>query len=254
MLANRKIKTALWLVIILAILGSHTISYADEQSPDAGIDAIAAWINQVRSQNNLQAIIIDSKLNKIAAAHSRNMADNDLLGVNDTVSGTPFERIGSAGLTDINNLVVVARASDPGLLLEQLESQESLEKILSPEMTHAGVGIESDPENNLWLTIHMTERAISFTRFRLSQSNAVPAKRSITIRGNTAYKRIKVIMFPPEGIMQDLDLEHITVPGSNGDFEIALSFGISTGCFEFEFYVLKEGEYKLKNSFSMDVL
>ncbi len=253
MLASRKLKTVLWLIFVLTMFGTQAGFHADDQSPDTEIDTVLTWINHVRTQNNIKTLAIDPKLNKVALAHSRNMADHDLLAESGPVLDTPFKRIRSAGLTDINNLVVVAQAPDRNLLHGQLESQENLEKILSPEMTNAGIGAVSGPKGNLWLTIHMTERAITFTRFSLSQSNATPAKRSITIRGNTAYKKLKILMVPPEDIMQDLDLEHIVVPDSNGDFEITLSFGVSTGSFGFEFSVSEEGEYKIKNSFSMNI-
>ena len=254
MQTNRKLNIALlWLVFVLPVFFGNASLRAEEQSLEAVKDSAVNWVNQVRTEQGIQTLAIDSKLNEIAETHSKKMAANDLLSENDPVSGTPFERIRSSGLTDVNNLVVVAKAPDWDQLRDQLESQENLEKIISPEMTRMGVGIVSGPNGNLWLTIHMIERAITFTQFTLSQSNTVPARHSITIRGNTLYKKIRVLMVPPEGIEQKLALEHVVIPDANGDFEITLSFGISTGNFSLNFSVLQANKYKLMNSFSMDV-
>ncbi|MGD9157980.1 MAG: hypothetical protein PVG39_06210, partial [Desulfobacteraceae bacterium] len=166
---------------------------------------------------------------------------------------TPLERMQSSGLTDINNLVAVVKAKTIDLLPEQLESPENLSKIMSPEMTYAGIGIKEDSTGDLWLTIHMIERAITFSQFTLSQSNTTPVSRSITINGNTQYKKVRIILVPPEKSNPDLAVDRIIVPDSNNDFEITLTFGTATGSFDFEFYVRKDGVYKLKNFFTMGI-
>jgi hypothetical protein len=99
----------------------------------------------------------------------------------------------------------------------------------------------------------MTERAITFTQYNLTQSNTMPVRRSITIKGNTPYKKIEVTLIPPDSLNPDLSADRIIDPDANGDFEITLTFGIATGIFDFEFYVQENGEYKLTNFISISI-
>ncbi|MFC1837973.1 CAP domain-containing protein [Thermodesulfobacteriota bacterium] len=221
--------------------------------PDNIIDTTLTWINQAREREGLELLSIDPKLNRVAEKHSKQMLKHNMLSDNDPALGTPFERIESSGLTYINNLVAVARAKNRDLLREQLKSPGNKPKILAPDITHAGIGIEQDSTGNLWLTIHMTERAITFTQFTLSQSTDIPARRSITIKGNTPFKNIKATLVPAENTNPILAGDRIIVPDSSGDFEITFTLGTATGNFGFEFYVQKNGIYELKNFFSLDI-
>ncbi|NLD37045.1 MAG: CAP domain-containing protein [Desulfatiglans sp.] len=217
------------------------------------IDTTSTWINQCRTQKDIETLIIDQKLNSVAASHSMKMVELDMLSDSSKELGTPFERIKSAGLTDINNLVVVSKAKNIDLLQNQLESPENLLKILSPEMTHMGIGVKQDSAGEFWLTIHMSERAITFAEFILSQSYTEDAQRSITIKGNSLSKRIKVILASTETLYPKVDVDQIILPQPNGDFEITLNFGEATGSFDFEFYVEKDGGYKLMNFFNISI-
>ena len=254
MLILRKFKGIfIWLPLVLIMLPGHAALYGDQKLPDNIVDTALTWINQARAREGLEILTIDPRLNRIAETHSENMAGHNMLSDSNPTLGTPFDRIKSSGLTDTNNLVAVARANTRELLLQQLESPENLSKILSPEMTHAGIGIKQDSTGELWLTVHMIERAITFTQYKLSQSNTEPVIRSITIKGNTPFKKIEVALVPPDGINPGLSVDRIIDPDAKGNFEIALNFGSTTGTFEFEFYVQKNGEYKLMNFFSMDI-
>jgi uncharacterized protein YkwD len=240
-------------VLVLIIFSGYATLCSGQQLPDNIIDTTLTWINQARTQKGLKIISIDPKLNKIAKTHSKNMIEHNLLSDSNPALGTPFERMQSSGLTDTNNLVAVARAKTWDLLREQLKAPENLPKILSSEMTHVGIGMEQDSTGDLWLTIHMTERAINFTQYTLNQSNDIPASRSIKIKGNTRYKKVEVILIPPEDSNPDLAVDRVIIPNSSGNFETVLTFKTETGTFEFEFYVQIDGTYELKNFFSMDI-
>ena len=242
-----------WLPFVLIIFSGNVMLYGGQQLPENTVDTTLTWINHVRVQKGLEKLSIDPKLNRVAKAHSEKMAEHNMLSDSDATLGTPFERIKSSGLTDINNLVAVARAKNLELLQQQIMSPENLSKILSPEMTRVGIGIKQDSAGDLWLTIHMIERSITFTQFTLSQSNTTPAGHSITIKGNTTYKKIEVILVPPENSNPDLEVDRIIVPDPDGGFEINLTFGTASGNFQFEFYVEKDGVYKLTNIFSMGI-
>jgi hypothetical protein len=242
-----------WLVLALIVFGGHAGLEAKEPPPDTIVETALIWINQARAQEGLHSLSFDPRLNEAARAHSEQMADHGMLSESDPALGTPYERIRAKGLTDTNSLVVVVRARDWDGLREQLESTENLSRILSPEMTHVGVGIVLDPDGDLWLTVHMTERAITFIQFTLSQSSGLPVIRSMSIKGNTPHEKIKVLLVPPEGSKPDLAVERIVVPDSNGDFEVTLPFGAAIGHFGLEFSVPKDGSYTLKNFFSMDI-
>lgn len=224
-----------------------------QQSEKNIIDTTSAWINKCSSQKGIEALIIDQKLNSIAETHSNKMAELSVLSDSSKELGTPFERIKSAGLTDVNNLVVVAREKNIDLLQDQLKSPENLLKILSPDLTHMGIGVKQDSGGEFWLTIHMSERAITFNEFILSQSYTEDARRSITIRGNSPYKKIKVILVSPEGLNPKVDAERVITPQGNGDLEITFNFGEATGSFNFEFYVEKDSAYRLTNFFNMNI-
>jgi hypothetical protein len=241
------------ILLLLIIFFIHTMPCGGEQAPENVVDTTLAWINQHRSQKGIEKFIIDQKLNSVAEAHSVKMAELDMLSDSSTVLGTPFERIKSSGLTDTNNLVVVARAKNLELIRNQLESAENLSKILSPEMTHMGIGIKQDSSGEFWFTIHMSEHAITFTQFILSQTDTEDAQRSITIKGNTSYEEVKVILVSPETLNPEVNVDQIIAPQTNGDFEITLAFGTITGRCDFEFYVQKDGVYKLTNFFNMNI-
>jgi hypothetical protein len=242
-----------WPALVLIMFSGHTFMYGGQQMPDNIVDTTLTWINQARAQERLEILAIDPRLNEVADKYSGQMIEHNMLSVSNPDSGSPFERIRSSGLTDINNQVIVAMAKTLDILREQLESPENLSKLLSSEMTHAGIGIKQDSAGNLWLTVHMVERSIHFARFTLSQSNTTPVSRSITINGNTTYKKVRIILVPPEDSNPDLAVDRIIVPDSNDDFEITLTFGTATGTFDFEFYVQKDGAYKLINLFTMDI-
>ncbi len=242
-----------WIVLALIFFSGQATICRGQQLPGNIADAALTWINQVRAREGLETISIDPRLNKVAETHSQNMIDYNMLSDSNPDLGTPSERVKSAKLTDINNLAIVAEAKTWDLLREQLESPENLSGILSPEMTHAGIGLKQDSTGNIWLTIHMAERAITFNQFTLSQSNTDPVEHSITIKGNTTYKKVRAILVPPENSVFDLEEEHIIAPDSSGDFKITLTLGTATGTFEFEFYVQKDGAYKLKNFFTIGI-
>jgi hypothetical protein len=231
----------------------HAIPCGGQQVPDNITDTTLTWINQYRSQKGFKKLTIDQKLNRVAEAHSVKMAELNILSDSSTALGTPFERVKSSGLTDANNLVFVAKAKNYDLLRNQLESSINISKILSAEMTHMGIGVKQDSAGEFWLTIHMSEHAITFTQFILSQLNTEDAQRSITIKGNTSYEKIKVILTSPETLNPEAGIDHIVVPRPNGDFEITLTFGTITGSCDFEFYVQKDGVYKLTNFFNMNI-
>lgn len=241
----------LWSALFLFIFCLPFFIHAEEQ-PGITVDSILTHVNQLRTQEGLSELVVDKQLNDAAGMHSTKMAELDLLSVSSPELGTPFERVRKSRLTDTNSLVVVAKALNWSSLEEQLGSEDNLSKILSPEMTHMGVGIYADAEENHWVTLHMTERAINFTLFTMNQTTGNPIKRSMKITGNTRHEKIRVLMIFPEDSARD-NVEQIIVPDSNGDFEVKLSFGITTGNFSFEFSVSDNGEYKLKNSFSMGI-
>ena len=240
-------------VLVLIMLSGQATICRGQQLPDNIPDTALAWINQIRNAEGLKALTMDPRLNKVAETHSKEMVRYKMLTDSNPDLGTPFDRMKSAKLTDTNNLAAVAEAKTWNLLQEQLESPENLSRILSPEMTHAGIGLEKDSTGNIWLTIHMTERAITFTQFILVQSNTTPAEHSITIKGNTPHKKIRVILVPAGDTNPDLEDDYNIAPDSGGNFEALLTFGSATGSFDFEFYVQEDGTYKLKNFFNMNL-
>ena len=243
----------LWLALITVMFFGNVMVYGEQQLSDDIAGKTLELINLNRVSAGFKTLSVDPRLNKIAEKHVENMAENNTLAGSNAALETPFEKLRSSGLTDINNLIVVARAETFDLLKEQLESEVNLSKLLSSEMTHVGIGVTLDSAGELWLAIYMTERAITLTHFTLSQSDTNPVSHSITIKGNTAYKNIRLVLVPPEDLKTNLVADRILHPDSNGNFETDLNLGTMTGSFDFEFYVEINGVYKLKNFFNMGI-
>ncbi len=240
-----------WLPFVLIIFSGNVSLYAEQEVPENIADTVTAWINNTRSLKGLEKLSVDPRLNRAAVSHSEKMSEYNILSDSGSDLGTPLDRLKSLGLTDINSLVAVAKAETPELLLKQLESPENISKILSSEMTNMGVGVKRDTNGGLWLTVHMTERAVAFTQFTLSKTDTDPAGHSITVKGNTPYNKIEVVLIPLDKTNPDLAVDRVITPDANRCFEVTLYLGTETGSFDFEFYVEKDGGYQLKNIFSL---
>ena len=140
--------------------------------------------NNLRGKYSLPKLQVDSLLNQVAKAHSQDMAARKIPDSGPPEYETPFQRARKKRLTDLGNVVVVAKGNS----LEDLQAflqtdQAALQNLLSPQLTHIGIGIVPAQDNTIWLTIHMVERVITFSEFKLKRLSGVVPRRFISING-----------------------------------------------------------------------
>jgi len=217
-------------------------------------NAIVELINALRVKEGIPEVKIEPLLNQVAGEHSQDMAEKKILDYGPPVYKTPFERALSKRLSDMNNLVVVA-AGTLDVLKNFIQSDTvALEKLLSPGMTHIGVKIFSVGDDMRWLTIHMLERVITFTGFKLETRSGVAPGKSITIQGVTPVDKVKVgMIFGGDLDTEEYDSTKIVIPDSKGNFSMSFNFDLGDGQYGFLFWVYENGQYRKSNYFDIKV-
>lgn len=195
-------------------------------------------VNKLRGMNGLHALQTDPLLTEAAGEHSRDMAGRGVPDIGLHVYKTPFERAEAKRVTDMHNEVFVAQSLSLKGLKGEIQSDEGTDaNVLSPDMTHIGIGIYTGDNGIKWLTIHMVERVLALTDFRIEAGFGVDQKKTITICGKTHLNRIKAELFfgddpskaevvSIKGISPDSD-EHfcITLPFTKGKGHYCIMFG-----------------------------
>jgi hypothetical protein len=231
-----------------------------ECSKEVGMDmtaeenAIVELVNALRTEHGMPAVTIDPLLNQVAGDHSQDMAGKKIVDDGPPVYQTPFERAVSKRLSDMNHLVVVAAGTLDALKHFVQSDTGAIEKLLSPAMTHAGIKIFSAGDEVRWLTIHMLERVITFTNFKLETGSGVAPGKSITIYGVTAVDKVKVDMiFGQEPDADAYDKTKIVMPDAKRNFSVSFDFDLGDGQYGFLFRVYENGQYRKSNYFDITV-
>lgn len=121
-------------------------------------------------------------------------------------------------------------------------------------MTHTGVKIFSAGDGTRWLTIHMLERVITFTNFKLETSSGAAPGKSITIQGVTPVDKVKVgMVFGQELDAEAYDSTKIVIPDSKDNFSVSFDFDLGDGQYGFLFWVYENGLYRKSNYFDIKV-
>jgi hypothetical protein len=167
---------------------------------------------------------------------------------------TPYERAKQERITDLNHLVVVFSVDDVNDLKRQFELKEVIaEKLSNKRMTHLGVGVATDPQGTKWVTIHMLERAVTFTQFSLEASSGVFEKKSIRMEGRTLYEKINVNMTFLGPTEPEKAVTKIETPDLSGAFSLMFNFTFGPGNYQFSFSILSGAGYRETNRFSIEV-
>lgn len=216
--------------------------------------AIVELVNELRVKENVPKLKVDPLLNQVAKYHSQDMAAKKILDSGPPVYQLPFERSSKKRLSDINNRVVVAHANSIEGLKSFIQSDTAIiENLFSAEMTHIGVGSVS-VEGNMWLTIHMVERVITFESFMLKTRSGVVPKKSITIHGVTPKERVQIGMLYRESLgSDDYKFTKVITPESDGSFSVSFDFDLGDGEYGFLFWVYENGQYRKSNYFDIMV-
>ena len=238
------------------LLHPFAASCSGENGMDMTVEenAILEWVNALRAKEGIAEVKIDPLLNQVALEHSQDMAVKKILDTGPPVYQTPFERASGKRLSDINNLVVVATGTLDALKNVIQSDTGAMEKLLSPAMTHIGVKIYSAGDDIRWLTIHMLERAITFTGFKLETRAGVTMGKFITIQGVTPVAKVKVgMIFDGDMDTEDYDCTKIVIPDSKESFSVSFDFDLGDGQYGFLFWVYENGQYRKSNYFHIKV-
>nr|WP_320012397.1 CAP domain-containing protein [uncultured Desulfobulbus sp.] len=238
-----------WLAFFV-FLGLGNVQAQESQQELA--DKVYTWVNQQREGNSLSTLEVDSRLQTVARAHSQAMHKQNLVAATGPTFDSPEDRIKASGLTEVDTLVVVAKGASWEELVTQLGQEENLQVLLSPAMTHIGVGVTEDGEN-YWLTVQLVERRITFGTFTFTQTSSIPIRRSLEITGSSDQQKIKVVVIAPGASSTQVASEHVLTPDATGAFDEVLSLGSATGDFQFQFSCLRGDSYTLKHAFTLEV-
>ena len=102
-------------------------------------------VNKERTSRGLKALTLDPRLVPVARAHAAEMFRLKYFGHISPVTGSPFDRLKAAGITDyIRAGENLAYAQSVAIAHQGLMNSEAhRENILKPEYTKLGVGVES---------------------------------------------------------------------------------------------------------------
>jgi uncharacterized protein YkwD len=184
----RCLRVSVLLALVLALGTAPTDTTARQQKPQPAVEAtdlanrIHALINEKRKRHGLRLLAWNNALSRIAAKHSRDMANRDYLG-HDSPEGETFSdryrqdgylceiRIGNliyAGAENIalsrlynsmtmeNNIAYYNWNSVQEIALKTVEgwmhSPGHRKNILTPYWRQEGIGIEISPGNKIYIT------------------------------------------------------------------------------------------------------
>jgi hypothetical protein len=129
---------ALFAASALVFTLSHATALAQDDS--AGEDAMLARINELRAAQGAGPLARDGRLDQAARTHSHDMADHGQLTHVSTTTGTPTDRVHTAGLAIDEIAENVAMHSDTAQAEATLEaSPPHLANMLNPRFTHVGL-------------------------------------------------------------------------------------------------------------------
>jgi uncharacterized protein YkwD len=125
---------------------------------------IAAGVNSARLGAGLNSLIVEPNLSKVAQAHARDMALRDYFG-HDTPDGlTPWNRLSAAGAPFYAKAAENAakgQETTAEVVSGWLSSPRHRENMLTPGLTHMGIGVYFDSSDQL-MPVHVI---VDFTEF-----------------------------------------------------------------------------------------
>ena len=101
-------------------------------------------VNQERTKNGLNALIVDLEVARVAGVKSQDMADNNYFSHNSPTYGSPFDMMKKFGINYLHageNLAGNASVEKAHTAL--MNSAGHKQNILSPNFTHIGVGVRT---------------------------------------------------------------------------------------------------------------
>ena len=102
------------------------------------------FVNQERTKNGLNALIVDLDVARVAGIKSQDMADNNYFSHNSPTYGSPFDMLKKFGISYLHAGENLAGNSSVDRAHRALmNSSGHKQNILSPNFTHIGVGVRA---------------------------------------------------------------------------------------------------------------
>lgn len=133
---------------------------ASGETPEAGrafAEALYERVNRVRSDHHLVSLARRPELDRVAEAHSADMARRGYFSHTSPEGASPLDRIAAAGLDEMTlaaeNLGATDQSDPTARIVESwLASPEHRRNLLSPAMNTTGIGVARGPRGELLFT------------------------------------------------------------------------------------------------------
>ncbi len=235
--------------VLMLLSGLLTAAEAAVTTEDIR-NEIALQIESIREQQDLAALILDSKLAEIATAHCIEMAAEGVLAVGEPTFVAPADRARAKGVTDFVHRLLVAKEATGAELQSHLQTADSLSVLTDPTMTHVGIGAFVADDGSCWLTIHMVERVITFSPFRFnSWLRAGVPRQQVTVSGHLSGEmvRVRVLFAGQEKVVAESEVD------GDGDFTASIHLDKGKGLYRISFDVRRDNVYRQTNIFDYTV-
>jgi uncharacterized protein YkwD len=127
----------------------HADDAGAERSTTDVEDRLFALLNESRRAFGRAPLVRESAIDRVAAAHSRDMVASGFVGHVSPTTGNPTDRVSRAGLRSGLVLENIGRAYGARSLHEGLlESPGHRATLLNPDVTHVGLGVVAEPEGS----------------------------------------------------------------------------------------------------------
>lgn len=171
------------------------------RSADDAEAQVRELINRDRAAAGLPPLAVDPQLEAVARAHSRDMRDHHFVGHVSPTTGSPSDRVRSAGLPTPRLLLEnVAMGSSPGEVEQSLlDSPAHRANLLSPEVDRVGVGAAVN-DGEAGRELYVTQL---FARFPTIQS-AAEATARLRLRTDELRRSARLAPLASDPVLDDL--------------------------------------------------
>jgi len=147
----------LWLAFALSPLVIKTAAATDPSDATSLEADLLNRVNQVRREHHLVPLVRRSDLDRVALAHSTDMARRGYFSHKSPEGANPVDRLQRGGVTDMNlaaeNLGKTTQ-SDPSaqIVKSWLQSPDHRANLLAPALNFTGIGIARGADGSLIFT------------------------------------------------------------------------------------------------------
>jgi len=146
-----------WLALALSPLIVNTASGAEPSNLTSLEENLLAQVNRVRSDHHLVPLVRRTDLDRVAIAHSLDMARRGYFSHQSPEGANPVDRLQQGGVTDMRlaaeNLGKTTQA-DPStqIVRSWLQSPDHRNNMLAPALNFTGIGIARGADGSLIYT------------------------------------------------------------------------------------------------------